>query len=487
MVKIKSYVLVPAIIASLGLMSACSVNPATGEQQFTALMPAAQEAAIGAQEHEKVIKTYGAPRADDPLQKYVESVGAKVAAHTERPDVTYKFFLLDTPMMNAFALPGGYVYVTRGILAQANSEAELAAVLAHEVGHITARHAAERYSHGALASLGTLVIAAATDSAQVVRAAELGSDLYIKSYSRRQESQSDELGIRYLTRAGYNPEAMAGFLEALAAHDDLESEIAGQQKDNSLNYFATHPRTEDRSAQAMQIAAQYKGEGGDNRNEYLNKIDGMTYGDSADQGFVREQEFWHPGMGFTFNVPQGFVVNNEPSQIVAASPRTGAVVIFDSAGNKGIADPAAYIARSWMKNELLADPEAIDINGLRAATASFDGSINNRPSTIRVVAVSWDDKRMFRFQMAIPRGTDSTTIEDLKLMTYSLRPMSTREKETVRPYRIDVVTAKPGDTVDSMAARMPYKEYAVARFQALNNLRQDEVIQSGKRYKLIKG
>lgn len=470
------------------VVASCAVNPATGEKQFTALMSPAQEISAGAQEHEKVMRTYGAPQASDPLQAYVESVGRRIAAQTERKDVSYKFFLLDTPMLNAFALPGGYVYVTRGILAQANSEDELAAVLAHEIGHVTARHAAERYSHGVLSSLGAVAIAAAADNAQAARVAGIGSDLYIKSYSRKQESQSDELGVRYLSKADYDPLAMARFLENLRAGDELEARLSGKggQKNIFDGYFSTHPQTAERIQQAVAMAQSYPAASqGDFAATHLDKINGMIYGDSARQGFVRDGAFWHPDMGFVFSVPPGFRVDNQPQQVVLVNRAVGAVALLDTAPNKTGADPQGYIAHVWMKDKDIGAVERIDINGMKAATAAFPGVVDNKPMTIRLVAVAWAPDKFFRFQVAIPQGASASLLDDLKHMTYSLRAMSAAEKNTIQPLRLRLVTAGVGDSVSSLASRMALDEAREDYFRVLNGIKPGESIAPGRRYKTV--
>jgi predicted Zn-dependent protease len=278
-------------------LAGCSTNPATGENQLN-FISSKQEERMGAKEHDKIIKLFG--EVENPrIKRYVSEVGARLAANTERSDVRYKFFVLDSSMVNAFALPGGYVYITRGVLALANSEAELAAVLAHEIGHITARHSAERYSQNILASIGTLAVALATDSPDATRAANLGSNLFLKSYSRSQEHQSDELGIRYLNKANYDGFAMAGFLKSMDATLKLDSLIKGK-KQAPVSYFSTHPQTEDRVSRASSIATSYsKGMAKENRESYLNIVNGMDYGDSAKQGFLLGRTFY--GLFFSYS------------------------------------------------------------------------------------------------------------------------------------------------------------------------------------------
>ncbi len=474
------------LVCAMALLNGCTANPATGQQQFTALMSPGQEQSLGAQEHGKVVAEFGVVPSGSALDNYVQGIGRKITAGTERRDVTYKFFVLDTPMMNAFALPGGYIYVTRGILAQAGNEAELAAVLAHEVGHITARHAAERYSQGVLASLGVAVIAAAADSAQLGQAADIGTDLYMKSYSRGQESQADELGIRYLSRAGYDPGAMAGFLESLGAHDDLEKRMQGQGDAEDFSYFSTHPRTQDRMTQAAALAAPLKQANAvTGRNGYLDAIDGLVWGDSARQGFVRGQSFYHTEMGFGFSVPDGFTIDNQPSQVVALSRGTGAAIIFDSDANPRRLDAATYLTQTWMKGQAAGATETLSINGKNAATMSFPGRVNGRAATIRIIAVEWAPDLIFRFQIALPQGASPNLVDEVKRSTYSLHALSAAEKADLKPWRLRVVVASPGDTAASIAAGMPFDSYRTERFLVLNGMNPGQAVTAGQRYKIV--
>jgi predicted Zn-dependent protease len=465
-------------------LAACSVNPATGDKQFTALMSPAQEVKVGAQEHAKILQEFGTP-ANDAVQAYVEKVGARVSADTERPDVQYRFFVLDSPIVNAFAIPGGYVYVTRGLLAQANSEAELAGVLGHEVGHITARHAAERYSSGVLTSLGAAVITAALDDPAAANVIGTGTNLFMTSYSRSQESQADSLGVRYMHHAGYDPYAMASFLQNLEDYTSLENRLSGKGESQDFDYFSTHPQTADRVADVTKEAAQYPpNQKITGRDEYLKVIDGLTWGDSASHGFVRGQDFYHPGMGFTFRAPPGWKIDNRPEQVVATGPGGGAL-IFDAVVNKTGADAYTYMTQSWMHGEALEKPEKITVNGLPGATASFAGRVGGQPVTIRVVAVSWQPGMIYRFQMSIPQNAPAETIEELKKTTYSLRSMTAQEKASVRPYRIKIVTAGPRDTVAGLAGRMAFPDLKEERFRTLNALKPGDKIVPGQAYKII--
>ncbi len=467
----------------IGALGACSTNPATGEKQFTALMPASQEASIGAQEHQKVEAQFG-KFIQGPVHDYVNQIGQRVARNTERGDVQYKFHVIDSPIVNAFALPGGYIYVTRGLLMLANNEAELAGVLAHEIGHVTGRHSAARASQGAIVGLGAAILGAAVGSSSAAQLANVGSDLYIKSYSRGQEHEADSLGVRYLSRAGYDTSAMASFLASLQAQTALEAKIAG--KEGSVpEYFSTHPLTQERVVQASAEAGKYPAQPAElNRDGYLSRIAGLTYGDSADQGFVRGTTFYHPGIGFKFTVPNGCPITNAPNQVIAQC-RDGAIIVFDSAGDAQRRDPMTLLTQVWAQGKPLQNPESITINGKRAATGGTNGAINGKAMRLQLVLVEWSAGQYFRFTMAMPDNASQATLNALKNTTYSLASLSASEKSSLRPPRVQIFTAGAGDTPQSIASRIPVSDYQVERILVLNGLGPNQSFTAGQKYKTI--
>lgn len=480
--KIKSLLLAACFLTLISL-TGCSANPATGRTQFAALMSPAQEQQVGASEHQKIQQQFGFYE-NAALQSYVDSIGRRVSAETERTDVQYKFFILDSPIVNAFALPGGYIYVSRGLLALANSEAELAAVLAHETGHITGRHSAERYSRGVVTSLGAAVLSAALDSQGASEALGLGSNLYMSSYSRSQENEADTLGLRYMARGGYSVDAMSRFLSALQAESRLQAQMQGRNQGPEASYFSTHPATGERVAKTQGEASQYPAGGDVGRERHLQMIEGMTFGDSARHGFVRGGRFYHPAIGFTFDVPQGFRVMNQPSEVVAVS-QDGTAMIFDMVGGQGTTDPASYITSTWIKDGRAADLERVEIGGMQAATASFQGAVNGQQMVIRVLAIHWGDGRFARFQIGMPPRITSGTLDSLKQSTYSFRRLSESEASTLRPHRIKTVVAGAGDTVQSLAARQSMEDLPLEHFVVLNGLAPGQEVQAGQAYKLI--
>lgn len=468
-----------SLLLSVITLAACSTNPATGERQFTALLPASNEAQIGAAEHAKVEQQFG-KFMTGPIATYVNNIGQKVAANTERRDVQYKFYVIDSPVVNAFALPGGYIYVSRGLLTLANSEAELAAVIGHEIGHVTARHAAERMSQGTIVGLGAAVLGAAVGGS-AGQVASTGANLYLSSYSRGQESQSDELGVRYISRAGYDPRAMSDFLRSLDAQSKLEAKLAGRNG-TGFNYFSTHPLTAERVQHASAEATKYPTNATENRPTYLTQINGLTYGDSADQGFARGNRFYHPPLGFTFTVPSGSQITNGATQVAANHPN-GTVILFDVAKAQG--DPMTYLKQSWLKGEAAAQVENITVNGMRGATAAFSGNVQGKPVTVRLVAIEWKPGEMYRFQMAIPQGVSNAFVTELKETTYSLRRMTNTEKNSVKPKRLIVLEARSGATVQSMAAKMEVDGGREEQFLVLNGMNRSDRVIAGQPYKIV--
>lgn len=444
-----------------------------------------KELQVGAAEHKKIVAQFGLYE-NQKLQAYVHEIGARVARRTERPDVTYRFYILDTPIVNAFALPGGYIYLTRGLLALADNEAEVAAVLAHEIGHVTGRHSAERYSTGVITSLGTTILSAAVDDNDLTQALGVGSNLYLKSYSRAQENEADTLGLRYMAHGEYDTVAMATFLTSLQNYSALQAKIEGRPASQGLSYFSTHPATADRIQKTVSEARQYnQAEAIVNSERHLQAINGMTFGDSVQHGFEKGGSFFHPALGFAFDVPQGFRVINQPDQVILSSTNTGAIMIFDLARARLENNSMAYLTQIWMKGEPLQAPERIMINGKKAVTAYFDGRVNGKPMTIRLIAIEWKPYQYARFQIAIPQQAPRNLVDRLKSASYSFRSLTEQERGSLKPSVVKIVTAQKGDSVGSLARRQLFSSLQQERFRVLNSLRQEEEVVPGNTYKLV--
>ncbi len=479
---------VAVLLLALGLpaLGGCSTNPATGRPTFTAFMSESDELQVGRQEHPKIVAEFGGAYNDPEITKYVDSIGQFLASTSERPDLKFTFTVLDSPVVNAFALPGGYVYITRGLMTLANSEAELAGVVGHEIGHITARHTAQRYSQAMLANIGAMGIGIFTGSGALANLAGSGAQLYLQSYSRDQEFEADTLGVRYISRATYEPQAMASFLGSLAADSRLEAELAGQPgAADQYNIMATHPRTLDRVQRAIAAAAgEEVADPMVARDIYLSKIDGMLYGDDPKEGFIKGRRFAHPVLKFEFTVPEGFRLYNSPAAVIARGP-DGAGIQFDQAPSAPSGDLVDYLANVWAKNISVGNLERITVNGMDGATGTARVRTNSGTADLRLAAIRYSADKVYRFLFIIPSGQADRLSEGLRRTTYSFKKLSDAEAAALKPLRIRVVTVKAGDTIASRAKRMAFDDHQVERFRVLNGLADGATLTPGQQVKLV--
>lgn len=475
------------LAAAAPFVSACTTNPATGENNFTPFMTPAQEVAIGQQQHPLVIEQFGVYDEMPELNAYVAEIAFRLHAASELSNQRFTFTLLDSDMVNAFAIPGGYVYVTRGLMALANNEAEFAGVVGHEIAHITARHSAQQATQGTFAALAAAAIGVALQDQQAAQIANMGAMAWVTSYSRAQELEADQLGIRYLTRAGYDPLAMASFLQQLSRETALSRQLAFQDgaSDPASGWFSTHPRTQDRVAAAAQSARAEVTNPRVGRDVYLRKIDGMIYGDSPEQGYVRGRTFSHPQLRLTFQVPEGFRMINGSDQLIAINEQ-GAAIRFDADKLTGGQSMTGYIANTWLGGKQQpVGLERITVNGMEGATASLRGQGQNGPVDLRLVAVRWDNQTVYRFLFVTPANLTAGLSEPFRRTTYSLRQLSQSEAAALRPLRLRVVEVRAGDTIASMAGRMAFDDFRRERFMVLNGLQSDNDLRPGMLVKIV--
>jgi predicted Zn-dependent protease len=473
-----------AAMAFAGLLGACVVDPASGPGGLPRLVTRADELALGREEHPRILKQFGGVYERPGLNAYVDAVGQAVAKTVDLPEVTFGFTVLNNPVVNAFALPGGFVYVTRGLLALAGNEAELASVLAHEIGHVAARHAAQRHQR-----------AAETDAKPPAKSAP-GSEIaeraqdrsaFVRSYSREQEAEADTLGIRYLARAGYDPGAMASFLARLDAQAKLEAELAGLAagEADEMSFTATHPRTIDRVRAAEALAGEIAGKPvALNEEAYLRQVDGILYGDDPDQGFVRGGSFLHPKLRFRFDVPAGFRLFNSSSRVIARNADE-AVILFDHAPAPKTLGVADYLAQVWSRDLALGDVESIFINGFAAATGWVRVETNRGPRDLRLVAIQFDADTIYRFTFITPPVLTEALTMELRRTTYSFRALSEEETASLRALRLAVVRVQEVDSAGTLAERMPVAERREALFRVLNGLKPDEQPAPGRLVKIV--
>ncbi|MBC7951205.1 MAG: M48 family metalloprotease [Rhodospirillaceae bacterium] len=459
----------PPVILAVPLLAcalaSCQMVPATGQQGFN-IVPPAQEAQMGAEAHPDILKEFGGAYDDPALQAYVAGIGQRLGQASATPAADFRFTVLDSPIVNAMALPGGYVYVTRGLLVLAGNEAELAGVLAHEIGHVTARHSSQRISRAAVGDLLAGVVGAVVGVPGVGDIAQMGAGAYLQSFSRDQESQADQLGMATMAQAGYDPHAMASFLDKLAQQSRLEAVLAGRSPDSTdqFNFMASHPRTKERVQAAAATAGAARG-GALGRDELLSHVDGITYGSDPKQGIIRERVFLHPDLGIRFEVPNGFTLVNGEDTVIASSPQGGAIQFDTDQGGGGM---TAYLGQRWGAKLRLSGVEAIDINGLPAATAKARVQSESGPADVRLVAVDGGGT-VYRFLFLSP-ANDASFDESYKRTTYSLRRLTPEDRAAIRPLKVKVVTVRPGDSADSLAASMAVPDHKAERFRVLNGL-----------------
>jgi predicted Zn-dependent protease len=464
-------------MAAVGGLPGCvTTNPATGRQSFTGTYSPADDIRIGRQEHPKLVEAFGGVYEDPKLVRYVDGVGRRLARHAEFQQFPYTFTLLDSPVVNAFALPGGYVYVSRGLLALASNEAEMAGVVAHELGHVNARHTAERLSAQQMATFGVLAGAIGASllglpGDTVARLGQSIAALSVQSYSRQQEFEADTLGVRYMSRAGYDPDAMVTFLSTLREQSQLEARSLGLPpgKVDEYNMMSTHPRTVDRVREAQAAAAvQRPAAPRVAREEYLALIDGMVFGDDPSQGVTIGQRFVHPSLRFEFKVPPGFRIKNSPERVLAQDT-SGAAVVFDLAPVRS-RSLTQFVQREWAPSASLRQLETVRINGLDGATGWAQAKTQSGPATVRLLALRRDDRSAYRLMFIAPSARMGALDGAFKQTAYSFRHLSAAEAAKIKPLRLRVRRATGKDRVTRLARALPYGQLNDAWFRVMNDM-----------------
>ncbi|MBB4285502.1 M48 family metalloprotease [Roseospira goensis] len=471
-------------LAAVAALTGCTANPATGRSSFMAFQSIEGDVATGRREYPKLVKAFGGAYDDRRVQGYVEGIGRRLAPFTEYPQLPYTFTVLDTPIVNAFALPGGYVGVTRGLLALASSEAELASVIGHELGHVNARHSAERMGQGMLAQLGVLVVGVATGSADLARLAGTAATLYVQSYSRDQEFEADMLGGRYMTRAGYDPEGMVGLLATLREQSQVEAAMKGLPPGqvDQFNMMSTHPRTIDRTRAALQQAqATRPADAVVGRAPYLQTIDGLVFGDRPENGVVDGRTFIHPTLRLRFTVPPGYVLRNGDDAVTARGPG-GGLIQADLTPLRG--DVGRTLQAQLAKTPARAF-ERLSVNGLPGATASVPLRTNQGRAEGQVVLVDLGGGQALRFLFAAPPGRFAAASGGFRETTYSLARLSPAEAAAIRARRLDVRTVRPGETVAALAQGLPYGRFNEAWFRLLNDMAAGAPVRPGQTVKVV--
>ncbi|WP_395670756.1 M48 family metalloprotease [Phenylobacterium sp.] len=436
-------------------------------------------------EHVATIEAYGG-LLEGRQAAYVRQVGERVAGAAGRRDCG--FHVVNSPAVNAFtAPPGCHVYITRGLLAILNSEAELAAVLGHEVGHVTANHAGGRQQRTVLSGIGALIVGAVTGSGELAQLANRFGQLNVLSYSRNQEFQADALGVRYLTAGGYAPHAVADMLSALQAEDQLSERQRNQEPAKAVPEWArTHPLTGERIARAAQEARRVTPQPGASEREepFFAAIDGLLYGDDPEQGFVNRRGFAHPGLGVAFDAPPGVTLSNSPQAVKIEGPNNlaGEFTITGRSGRD--LEDQAYQALRRAAGQTPVQAGRAE----RVRSGGMDGIVlpalaRSQRGTVEVTVAVFEGgpNQTFQFLFLAPNGGARTVDELIR----SLRRVGPRESAELRARRIEVIAARPGDTPERLAQRMAVDEARLDTFLMLNGLRPGDPLPAGRRVKVV--
>lgn len=455
----------------LAILAGCAANPVTGEQNLV-LMSEDQELAIGRQSHAEILKEYG--KYDDPkLARYVQRVGERVASNSHRSDLIYRFTVLDSPEVNAFALPGGYIYITRGILAYLNSEAELAAVLGHEVGHVTARHAVRQHSTATLAGIAGAILAAASGVQGAGNLTNLLGTALVRGYGREHELEADRLGAEYLGKTGYRPEAMLDVVRLLKNQETFEKELAKAENRSPRTYhglFSTHPDN-DKRLQSVIKASKKKVPAhvtplDNGRSAYLKAIDGLRFADDPKEGILRGQHFYHAAMDFSIDFPRGWHVKNKPDRLVAYSPKTDGLLIVTTQDRNRRITPRQFLQKRLELKDLRAG-ESFSHRGMQGYTGIAEASTEYGPRQARYIVIFHGDRAFVIAGASKSRQRPYQYDEQILSTGKSFRRLGPDEKALSRARHLRVIPFK-GQTYTELARQSGLNHLAESQLRLLN-------------------
>ncbi len=452
-----------------------------------------RDVAEAQQQHPALVAEFGGAETG-ARGAYVESVGRRVANYSGvyNPGQTFRFTTLNAAVENAFATPGGYVYITRQLMGLMNDEAELAFVLGHETGHIAARHSQQRESASRRSSVGGILgailgsVVGGGIGNVISQYAQQGSKLASLRFSRNQEYEADTLGIRYLTSAGYDPLASSTMLAALGRSTALEARVQGNSNRSTPEWAQTHPLNENRTRQAAQ-SAQRTGRAGigiRNRDAFLAQLDGVVVDDDPEQGIIDGRTFTHPDLRLQFSVPAGYQMQNG-ARAVTISGSAGKAQFSTGRFNGDLGSYIGQVINGLTRGQAqiaLSPLQRTTVNGIPAGFVNGRAQTSSGVVDIGVIAYQFDRDTAYHF-VALTRGGQG--MQPFSMMFDSLRRITPGEAAAIRPRVIDVVSVGRGDTVFSLAARMAYRDYRVERFRSLNALAPGAVLAPGQKVKLV--
>ena len=469
-----------AIIVILGVCS-CAVNPVTGKQELM-LLSESEEIKLGGQTDAQVVSEYGIYK-DEKLTAHLAEICRRVGKTSHRPNLSYHFKILDASVVNAFAVPGGYVYFTRGILASLNSEAELAGVMGHEVGHITARHSAQQYSRAQLAQIGLMGLALGLpeELSSLAGVAQFGVGMLFLRFSRDNERQADDLGVEYSAKVGYDPSQMANFFLT------LERMNPSSDRTGLPEWFSTHPNPENRVAAVRARAKEWQAKLGlkdtvVNQEAYLRQIDGLVFGDDPRQGYVEGGIFYHPELRLQFPVPKNWNLNNTQSNVQIISEGKDAVILFTLA--KGTSPGEAAKAFATQNKAQVIKSEPLQVNGLPAER--LVSNVQAKTGMTRVMSCFIQrGKEIFVFHGLASQSLFQKYEAVFHQTMQQFKELSDPRKMDVKPERVRIRTTRSADTLENSLRSFGIPEKRLKEMTLLNGRSLNDVVPAQTLIKVV--
>jgi predicted Zn-dependent protease len=481
----------PALVAAVVALGVGST--ASADTQASA--PTKGEYETGRKYYEQIIRVYGVYE-DQTLQDYINSVGQNLARHSHMPDATFHFTVLDTDDFNAFATEGGYIYVHRGLLAYLNSEAELATIMGHEIGHVTARHMAKGKVQSILTGIAVTAAAILSRNEAAAQLANIGGNAWLNGYSREHESEADRLGVEYAAKTGYRPEAAIDAFKIMQAQEHFERDRAKAEHREPHIYhgvFSDHPAPDERVIQAIKVSANFtptEGQGIEKHDEYLHRIEGLPYGSSKRQGIMRENRLYHADLGISLAFPKGWTVANEPSRLLARSPNGDSMIQLFSDTRPDKLSPREFLIKN-LRGAGLAGGEEMKIDGYDAYTlVSREGSpFDEGAGPVRYVAI-YKDKSVYIFAGASRSSSRMVPAADRVIVSVAetFRRLRPAEYPLGEPYRLKLLTATAHTRMGEVAKEVPlqrHEDYPQETLRLLNAMYPKGEPQEGQLFKTI--
>ncbi len=457
----------------------CAVNPVSGKKQLI-LMSEDQEKAMGLQSDPEVIASFGAYN-DQKLQDFITLKGKEMGSISHRPNLDYQFKVLDSPVVNAFAVPGGYVYFTRGIMAHFNNEAEFAGVLGHEIGHVTARHSAQQYSNQMLAQIGLVAgMVISPKFAQFGDLASQGLGLLFLKFSRDHETQSDELGVEYSSKIGYDAREMAGFFSTL---DRLSGDQGGIP-----TFMSTHPNPADRNKKVNALADKWQASSTKaavkvNRDAYLRMIDGIVYGEDPRGGYVENGIFYHPDLKFQFPVPQDWQLQNMASQVQMAPKGGKAAMIFTLGGEKSLAEAEQKV--SSQQGMQIKDRRNVTVNGLPALALIVNQQNQDGSAVGALMYFIEYETRIYTFYGITAAADFNNYARFFENTMSNFKKLTDPSKINVKAERIKVQTVKSDGTLEQALRSFSTPDARLKELSIVNGMELNERVKKGMLIKTV--